>query len=204
MESSSRDYPFTFQVSYVDNIGPHRKYIYNDLGPDDILITVDDDTLYPRNFISRIIETTLEFDCVVAMRGRAISIDDKMILPYRRWDKSIDANVPRLRYVGTGKDGIAYRRSYLHENVWNIPAAVQAAPRADDLWLKVHSLLMGVPTAIVNSSLSEEFVEIGSPSEKVSLFNNFNKRGGNDYALRQIDKYLAQTFQTTLYHLITL
>lgn len=197
-----RSSKISFKIENVQNCGPHRKYIFNKLNDDDLMITVDDDTIYPNNFIYNMVKAMETYDCVIATRGRKIITDNLRIAKYRSWDKKNFSNKPHLNNVGTGKDGIAYKLNHLHPNVWNIEAALKFAPRADDLWLKAHSLLQGIPTRILTSSLEDEFTEIGDPLSKISLFNEFNKKGGNDKALENIDSYLTTQFQTTLYHLI--
>ena len=192
---------FNFTIESVPNLGPHRKYIFNVLHEEDILITVDDDTIYPNDFLSRMISALNSFNCVVAMRGRKIKHVDSGIAPYNQWVEKVDSCLPSCAYLGTGKDGIAYKLKFLHPSVWNKDNAMMYASRADDLWLKAHSLLNGVPTVVLSSSLEDEFNEIGDPRTKISLYNSFNKHGGNDLALQSIDSYLMSNFQVSFFYL---
>jgi hypothetical protein len=189
-------------IKYVDNYGPHRKYFFSFLEQNDIIITVDDDTIYPKDFITTMVSAINQHDCVVAMRGREITLANLALDCYNKWNKENLSKHPSLKSVGTGKDGIAYKVNYLHKAVFDIETALTIAPKADDLWLKAHTLLEGVPTFIINKHLSDEFQEIGSSNNKKSLFSEFNKMGGNDSALAEIDRYLMSNFQTTFYRLV--
>lgn len=200
--NNSTESNFYIYLHYVPNCGPHRKYIYSNLSSEDIFITVDDDTIYPVDFIERMVSAVNQFDCVVAMRGREITTLDYSLDPYQSWKKRNLSKHPSLLSVGTGKDGIAYKKNFLHANVWNVSYATRYAQKADDLWLKAHSLLQGVPTVLLNLDIKDEFEEIGDPLSKESLYNAYNKKGGNNDALMLIDLYLMTSFQTNFFNLI--
>lgn len=187
-----------FKILECVNSGPHRKYChtFSMLAEQDILITVDDDTLYPTNFVQRMIDAVQKYDCVVAMRGRRIALKGHKVVPYRSWQKnSHQLTTPSLLNVGTGKDGIAYKKSYLDNRVLDIKHALRYAPTADDLWLKAHALLNGVPTVILSADLNNAFPEVGVPSEseRPTLFGQYNNiQHGNDLAIAAIDSYLMR------------
>ena len=191
----------SFKIEYCPNSGPHRKYIHAFplLDDNDFLVTLDDDTLYPDDAIQKLIAKSNVYDSIIAMRGRKIMIKNGEISNYRSWAKnSAELQYPSMLNVGTGKDGILYKLSHLHPNVLNIEHALEFACCADDLWLKMHSLLNGTPTSIVTFDLNKSFPDIdNAESNNISLFEKFNKSGGNDVTMRRLDKYLMKTFQTS-------
>ncbi|MEE1672810.1 glycosyltransferase [Agarivorans aestuarii] len=187
-----------FNIRYVDNIGPYRKIlpVLNDIhfgeANYDYVVTVDDDTVYPPSWLRKLYLRVVENDCVVAYRGRQLdTTKHRSFTNYRRWKHSCDdVLIPSIKTVGTGKDGIIYKPEYFHPNVLNVEDALKFCGHADDLWLKVHTALLGVKSVLINKSLNEEFKDIGEGDDN-TLYNIFNKKGGNDLALSNIQKYLV-------------
>jgi hypothetical protein len=209
--SRSRPAALPLQLHWVDNSGPYRKLLplLERLSPgqqalDPFLITADDDTLYPPDWLRRLVAAQERFGCVVGFRGRRLVLEDGLPAPYRAWiteDRSLLE--PSLLTVPTGKDGICYRLSQLDHRVRDLETALRIAGHADDLWFKAHGLLTGTPAVLLHHSLSQEFPELradGEPVEKGaepeplrSLFLTVNKRGGNDLVLERCLRYLRET-----------
>ncbi len=198
-----------FAVHLVQNCGPYRKLLPliqrlspAQLAADPLLITADDDTLYPRNWLQRLLEAERRWGCVVGFRGRQLQIDsERRILPYGQWLKNDPQLLePSLRTVPTGKDGICYRLSHLHASVLDLPRAIALAGHADDLWFKRCTLLMGVPSVLLHHSFEQQFPELTGRGRRVggkvrleedsSLFLALNKAGGNDRVMESLDSDL--------------
>ena len=197
------------QVHWTANWGPYRKLLPliqrlspAQLAADPLLITADDDTLYPRNWLQRLLEAERRWGCVVGFRGRQLQIDsERRILPYGQWLKNDPQLLePSLRTVPTGKDGICYRLSHLHASVLDLPRAIALAGHADDLWFKRCTLLMGVPSVLLHHSFEQQFPELTGRGRRVggkvrleedsSLFLALNKAGGNDRVMESLDSDL--------------
>ncbi|USR91769.1 hypothetical protein NEA10_03305 [Phormidium yuhuli AB48] len=201
--------PDRFFIKFVKNIGPYRKFIpvmdeiyrqplnqfYNTL-----IVTADDDTAYPPWWLWQLYESYLKHRCVIGFRGRVMSFQNKMLIPYRKWQKKITEN-PSMLNVPTGKDGVLYSPLHLYPAVRDIDAAKYYAPKADDLWLKTHTLLARVPSFILNDTLIQEFSSVTEREPEVSLYQTFNKHGGNDDALANIEKYLQQKWGISLWNI---
>ena len=193
-----KKHPDKLAINYVKNSGPYRKilpvldeiYQYGTAHfLNQLIVTADDDTAYPSWWLSKLYDYYLQHQCVVGFRGRAIGFIDKRPLSYKKWTKNIKENPSPLN-VPTGKDGVLYSPMHLHPHVRRLAAATLYAPKADDLWLKVHSLMVGVPSVIINPSLEEEFPSVTGSEPVVSLYRSFNQRGGNDDAVQSLEKYL--------------
>lgn len=209
-----------FKTIFTENIGPYRKLIplariaqSDNSESDPMLITADDDTLYPRNWIQRLVDAQLKFNCVVAFRGRQIWVDKGIISPYKDWIKSGKVlGRPSLMTLPTGKDGICYRMSHLHAGAYEQNTALEYAGHADDLWFKIHTLLTGTSSVLLHSELSMQFPELTKKGHIVnsstkqgdieSLFLNINKTGGNDKALYDLNRWLQSNYDTSLYRLL--
>jgi hypothetical protein len=199
-----------FSIEYVPNTGPYRK-ILPILGrlyalpqaafSRALVVTVDDDTLYPPDWLRGLYAAYQEHRCVVGYRGRSMALERGQVAAYRQWSRTTP-NKPCLRTVLTGKDGILYSPLHLHPHVLNEQAALRVAPRADDLWLKAHALLLRVPAHAVHDTLTHEFPSVAPDAPDVSLYESFNRRGGNDEAIGSIGRHLSARYERTLADLV--
>ena len=200
-----------FFIDYVENTGPYRKLIpvlnevYRKRQADfvnTLIVTADDDTYYPCWWLQKLYDHYQKHHCVVGFRGRSMVFENQKPISYKKWTKKITKN-PSLLNVATGKDGILYSPLHLHPNVRNINAATQYAAKADDLWIKAHSLLANVPSFIIHNTLEEEFPSVTGKEPEKSLYRSFNEQGGNDDALSSIEQYLLLSKGISLYQLCT-
>jgi hypothetical protein len=205
-------YGSRFRVLFTENIGPHRKILpvlseTAEMPPTQrlrtLIVTADDDTLYPRNWLASLVNAYQQCQCVVGYRGRAVRIKRQPdeLLPYRSWHTRITEN-PSLCNVATGKDGILYNPLHLHPSVLNKTFAMKYASKADDLWLKVHTLLTGARTFIIKKDLHQDFDFSAGEEPKESLWLSYNKEGGNDECIRLLDCYLSEVHRTSLRKLL--
>lgn len=203
-QRQSRRRGIQLHCHFVENTGSYRKLLPligllddHRQALDPYLITADDDTLYPRTWLRRLLDAQDRLNCVVGFRGRRMVVVEGRIAPYHRWIKHDPSlTEPHPLTVPTGKDGICYRLSQLHRGVLDWRRALRLAGHADDLWFKHHSLLLGVPSALLNASLSLEFPELTAAGRRIrphrkpaalnSLFLTINKRGGNDAVLDRL------------------
>lgn len=193
-----------FSINYAKNIGPYRKFLpvltdyFKDALEFDYLVTVDDDTVYPSNWLEGLITAARANECVVAYRGRVISCDEKSIHRYRKWEHSTASVLePSIKTVGTGKDGIIYKPEYFHPDVIDIESALKECNHADDLWLKMHTAINGVPSVLLSSSLSEAFKDLGEEDEN-TLYRKINKFGGNDRAMQNLSEYFMKRYELNI------
>ncbi|NEQ71641.1 MAG: hypothetical protein F6K23_00245 [Okeania sp. SIO2C9] len=193
--------PNKFFVKFVDNIGSYRKILpvldeVYERTPTEfcntLIVTADDDTAYPPWWLWQLYENYLKHGCVIGFRGRVMSFDREKLISYKKWSRNITNN-PSMLNVPTGKDGVLYSPLHIYPRVRNIYVAKQYAPKADDLWLKTHTLLTGTPSFIINSALSQEFPSVTGKEPEVSLYRTFNELGGNNDALANIESYLEIT-----------
>ena len=187
------------KIIYVENTGPYRKLmpaLKEFFGTNQILITVDDDVLYPQNFISTLILANQIYDCPIAYRGRKITISETKINPYKQWEKN-NLTGCSFSHLPTGKDGVLYRPSYFHKNVLDISQAIEIAPTTDDLWFKWHTVLNNKKSVLLFNTLSESFDITEETNE--TLFDSFNKHTNNDQIVESLEKNLNNKFQFNLF-----
>lgn len=123
--------------------GPHTKYFgtfAQFAGTDTRVITVDDDMMYPRWFVQKLLNAAdADPRTVVAYRAHEIALDDNGMAPYRRW-KRVMTTTPSHRHFATGVSGVAYPPSMVEYVAEQGTSFQSHAPTADDVWLNACSL----------------------------------------------------------------
>ena len=149
---------------FVDeNLKPHNKYFYTrQKYPSDIVITVDDDLLYMKDTIERLMEMHKKYPtCICANRGSEISIKDNVIDYYHNWRYVLRRSEPSNNIVALGFAGVLYPPSFNYKDLYDIDKIKKTSLSADDLWLKAMEILSdtkvvvgdyyAVPTTIPSS-----------------------------------------------------
>jgi len=212
LQKLQRDNRGRFSIVYVENTGPYRKLlpVLNEVYEYEseefcktLIVTADDDTAYPPYFLGRLYAHYLKYRCVIGYRGRTMRFDGGKLVPYKKWQKTIQEN-PSLLNVPTGKDGVLYSPLHFNPKILDIALAQQHAPKADDLWIKVNTLLTGTPSFIINKELDQEFASVTGKEPEVSLYRSFNYKGGNDEAMSNLENYLMNNFDMDVDDLCTL
>ena len=153
------------RIVFTENLGPYKKILpilkeyYTD--PNALIITGDDDTIYPYDWILNLYKGYLEKpNSIVAYRCRYIQIGEGRVEPCSKWRlikpgldaKQIESSNP-LNILPTGNDGVLYRPRLFPELVFD-RVFLDLCPLADDLWLRFMTILNKVPVHIVQSSFS--------------------------------------------------
>ena len=150
--------PLPAQLSALVHMGLTIRYVENDLRsykklipalheyPHDVLITCDDDAVYPYDFIEGLYSAHLRHpECVVAYRCLWMEIIRGDFAPYMSW-RAKHHHTPSVWLFPTGVGGILYPPNCLHSDVSNERTFTALAPTADDVWFKCMALLKGTKT----------------------------------------------------------
>lgn len=184
------------KVVFTSNTGPYRKLLpvleeAFKFNSDPIIVTCDDDTIYPADWLDRIVDVYLTCRCVVAYRGHTIALTESGdFAPYARWIKE-PKPLLSLRNLPTGKDGVLYRASMFTAAVHDVETAMKYAPTSDDLWFRWHTIGNFIPCRIINTE-NDKFRSTTSFQDEVSLWECFNSSGGNDQAVTALEEIFAQ------------
>ena len=176
------------------DLGPYTKYHYTlQKYPDSLLITVDDDILYPVDTIDRLYRSYLQYpESIHCLRGHKIMLTDRgEIAPYKQWDWSRSDTIPSKWIFPTGVGGVLYFPGCFDPEIKNETAFMELAPGADDIWLKAMSLKKGTPARILPDSRNfmQNFLEIEA-SQDISLKRNNKKNTeGNDAKIQRVFKH---------------
>ncbi|ALU38956.1 hypothetical protein AS188_03455 [Kocuria flava] len=128
--------------------GPHNKYWHHVVScahHELPLVTADDDVLYGPGWLEQLLAAHARHpQDVVAHRAHRIRLENGRVLPYAQWGPAVPGTVSR-RTFATGLSGVLYPPRVLDALREAGPAFERCCPRADDVWLHVTALRLGVP-----------------------------------------------------------
>ncbi|MAY39907.1 MAG: hypothetical protein CMN82_14000 [Spongiibacter sp.] len=180
------------EIHFVpEDLGPYTKFYYAlERYPDALLVTVDDDILYPLDLLDQLyIAHLLEPNKIHCGRAHRIAVDKNGdLLPYKQWWRHSNEPESSLLIMPTGVGGVLYFPGCLDPEVTNKSAFKRLAPRADDVWLKAMSLKRGTECRVF--AQYGEWV-LRNPtiigSQEVSLKRrNKGSRHGNDQQIAAV------------------
>lgn len=180
-----------FQIRYVEgDIRSHKKYYYSfQEFPEKIVITVDDDIIYPPQLVEQLLAVSSSFpNCIVANVARKLTYKDGILNNYSQWKAA--APFDKIDNVQIGVGGVLYPPHTLFEDCLNLELSQKLAPSVDDLWLNAMARLQG--TCVVKTSNKKSFLPIVIP-ENQTLTSVNNGQSRNDLQLNQIRAYYAGT-----------
>ncbi|MCW8126791.1 glycosyltransferase [Microbulbifer halophilus] len=180
------------QVVFVEeDLGPYKKYFYAfDRFPDSLIITVDDDILYPPDMVDKLYRAWLRDPAHIhCHRGHRMLPDRRGGLrPYGEWQSGDFGDEPSPRVFPIGMGGVLYFPGSLHEDAFNKEKFMALCPGADDVWLKAMSLKKGTLSARVADSRhwKQRFLTLpGSQSHSLKRAN-WDRCTGNDAKVRAV------------------
>lgn len=174
-------------------IKPHKKYYYAiKEHPDDIVVTVDDDVMYPAELIESLYKAHQRFPgCVVATRAHRILFSNhKTIRSYNNWHWADEhRNKPSLALMATGVGGVLYPPYCMSEELLNQELFLKLSPNADDLWLKVMQIKKGTKVVLCDSKVSHMRADIQGTQEQSLNSSNVHKCVNDEYMERMIQYF---------------
>ena len=177
------------------DIGPYTKFFYSlQCYPESLIVTVDDDHLYPPDMLDLLYRAYLkEPSYVHCHRAHKITFDGKgNINPYKQWEKLTVDYSASLFIFPTGVGGVLYYPGCFADEILDKETFLELAPNSDDVWLKAMTLKKGILCKRI-----EDHREWGARfqviegSQKFSLKRkNKSKVSGNDSKIRAVfDRY---------------
>ena len=160
-----------FELRWCDeDLGTHKKYFYAlKEHPNDIIVTVDDDTIYHPQTIHALYHSYLKFPRAVSAIETALCLfaGDGDLLPYSLWPYPFVKMVgkPTMQLLAIGKGGVLYPPHLLDARVFDKELMLKMCtshpvPSGDDLWLKMHEALCGIPVVLASKDiLHQEIAE---------------------------------------------
>ena len=141
------DKGFTFSpegvfIHYVLNDGPFRKLLPAlTMFPNEIIITVDDDTEYHPSFV----ETIMNHYKYGILAFRASRISEK---PYSMWEE-VKTTCTELDLFAKGNGGVVYDAKLFQKEDFYNPIYKSLCPTNDDIWLNFWRIKEKIPLQVV-------------------------------------------------------
>lgn len=134
------------QIEYCDNLKSYKKLIPTlERYPDSLIITADDDIIYPNDFVERLYKSYKHHpDEVNYYRGHRMKFANGELLPYNKWDIETEKATSSIYNFPTGCGGVIYTRELLDNEICKPDIFLNIASTADDVWFKAMSLKKGV------------------------------------------------------------
>lgn len=169
-----------------EDLKPHNKYYYvMQEYSNDIIITVDDDVIYPKNLIELLVTSYSKFPCAVsAGRAHGIKIDiNGCPIEYTQWDwEAKQYDKPLFRLMATGVGGILYPPHCMNRELFHKENIYKFCLMQDDVWLKCMQLLAGTPVVLIRQNHQHPQ---GIPNVYTNgLFINNKYKGGTNKAFQ--------------------
>jgi hypothetical protein len=196
------------EIRTVDNVGPHRKLVpllrelFDEADPP-LVVTADDDTLYPERWLEALQSAYRRNRCAVTFRARRIQTEGARLAPYETWPLVRDEEVLGYRVFSTGKDGLLVHPHMFDERVLE-DAFEELCPSRSDAWINGALLAGRTPTLNLSTSrvLPDETLPRGgddgrfpdllreetAPTEANTLTFH-NKRTDDEYIRRTFEHF---------------
>lgn len=151
-----------FEICMVDgDMRSHKKYYYAMKEyPDKIIVTADDDVIYPPFMLSNLLEAHIKYPTdVIANYTHVIRLNNCTVAPYTEWyDIPATQNIidTTINQIQVGYGGVLYPPNSLYKDVLNIELARELSFLADDLWLYAQTIMGG--HRVVKSRLNKKTI----------------------------------------------
>jgi hypothetical protein len=144
------------EIAYCKDIKSYKKLIPTlQKYPEDIIITVDDDVMYPVDLIENLTKAChVDPSCIHYYKGWKMTFDRHGKLhPYHKWQVNNSYNDRSFVTLPTGVKGILYPPHCFYQDVTREDLFMKLCPLADDIWFKAMTLLNDVPCNRVPHSM---------------------------------------------------
>ena len=175
---------------------PHGKYYYAMLEyPNDIIITVDDDIIYPVNMVEDLLRTHAKYpNAICARRVHLITLKNGKLEKYNNWlSEYRRMREPSHLLFATGVGGVLYPPHLLPQETFNVRNIKELCHCADDIWLKIMEVkndvhVVWAPNKLVHSPMSQK-------SQEVSLSMANVLEAQNDKYIRVLREIYPMVFE---------
>ncbi len=174
--------------SYKKLIPALREY------PEDIIITVDDDIYYDLDLIERLYDSYRRFPrAISALRAHRMKFDESgKILPYADWDKCVSGPLytPLYGMFATTGAGTLFPPHIFTGEVFCEEKFMSACVNADDIWVRVMSVISQVPTVLASEDRKLKCVA-GTQKDSLWSTNKFENDEQLQATLHLYENYLV-------------
>ena len=187
-----------FEIRMVDgDIRSHKKYYYAMKEyPDKMIVTTDDDVIYPPFMLSYLLEAHSQYPKdIIANYTHVIKHENGVVAPYIEWyDLPFTQNrintTPNQIQVGIG--GVLYPPNSLFSDVLDMDLAKELSFLADDLWLYAQTIVGG--HSVIKSRLNKKTIIPITIKNDRTLTSENVLQNKNDVQFNNLRKYYLNRF----------
>ncbi len=173
------------------NLKGHKKYFYALREfKDYLVITIDDDIIFPNTMISELLKCHEKYpEVVCARRVHKITKKNNQILPYNLWDKEYIRRIkPSNRIFATTGAGTLYPpyvNNHLCNSTFDSNKIIELCLEADDIWMKCMEIKSSIKVVLADIKVMGEFIDV---DEEYTLMPENVGKGKNDLFLNRVTK----------------
>lgn len=176
------------EIRFCEDLWPHKKYFFSMKAyPDDIIVTVDDDVLYPDNVLEQLWNIHLKYPYAVCCeRGHVVTYTkDGEFDKYNNWNSEIEGLMkPTLQLFPIGCGGVLYPPHLLNEKLFKREEIVRLCLANDDIWLKTMEVLNEIPAVRARKTTLIYFDILGTRKSALTIENAYGCR--NDKIMKDV------------------
>ena len=176
------------EIRYTEDLGPFTKLIpaLREF-PDAIIVTIDDDMLYPYDTLELLVNSYLQHpDCISANRVVGIEkSEDGHLRPLASWKEITDkSRISPLNFF-EGVCGALYPSHCFNSEVFRQTVFSSICPTADDIWFNCMALLNHTSIVSANAHYSTFPLWVNESVQDSALWrlNHSGKVAANDQQL---------------------
>lgn len=178
-------------IKFCKNIRSYKKLIPTlKLYPEEIIITVDDDVLYPEYLVENFLkEYKKDKNNIYFYRGHRIKFKGDKLEKYQLWELNTQNKEASYLNFPTGVGGILYPPNCFYKDILEEELFMSLSPLGDDIWFKAMSLLKDKKCKKVDfvGEYIKDFISIDySQEESLTEINMYG--GKNDEQLEKVFK----------------
>lgn len=181
---------YGLEIKFCEDLRSYKKiYFAAQEYKNSIIITADDDTLYPEFWIKRLLETHMRnMNYVCCYRAHKIIIKNDGIAPYDEWiSMSPGEKGPSILLIPIGVGGVLYPVGFFKDVEFKREVIRELCPTTDDLWLKILGVKNGYKVVKVDADSKEWFTLLKSQNNALTSTNVGEKV--NDISIQRLVAY---------------
>lgn len=195
-------------VRWCEDLKGHKKYFYAlQEYTEDLVVTIDDDLLYPRDMLAALHKSYLLYpNAVSSMRTHLMLLsEDKQILPYKAWLRETDGcmHQPCMQLMTSGGAGDLYPPNLYRREFFDRDAILQHCLWADNFWVKVMEVFSDVPVVLaykveplrcVGDTQEETLYQVNGTQDQYTIQMNAIIEWTNEkFGMNSLRKKLTET-----------